>query len=82
MTTETVRDPVIESWSDDLEEGLVETGMDQASARAYRQALELGLTRVISQTATRWELQDGLAQVRGYVWLNERDAQRDAESAL
>ncbi len=64
MTTETVRDPVIEAWSDNLEEGLVEAGMDEASARAYRQAFELGLTRVISQTATRQELQDGLAQVR------------------
>ncbi len=64
MTTETVRDPVIEAWSDDLEERLVDAGMDQASARAYRQAFELGLTRVISQTATRQELQDGLAQLR------------------
>ncbi len=64
MTTETVRDPVIEAWSDHLEEGLVEAGMDEASAQAYRQAFELGLTRVISQTATRQELQDGLAQVR------------------
>ncbi len=68
MTTEaTTRDPVIEAWSDDLEEGLVEAGMDEASAHAYRQAFELGLTRVISQTATRQELQDGLAQVRGEV---------------
>ncbi len=60
MTTETTRDPVIEAWSDQLEEELVEAGM----ARAYRRAFELGLTRVISQTATRPELQDGLAQVR------------------
>ncbi len=51
MTTETVRDPVIEAWSDNLEEGLAEAGMDEASARAYRQAFELGLPRVISQTA-------------------------------
>ncbi len=73
MTTEAMRDPVIEAWSDNLEEGLVDTGMDQASARAYRQAFELGLTRVISQTATRQELQDGLAQVR--VELKESAAQ-------
>ncbi len=64
MTTETVRDPVIEAWSDDLEEGLVEVGMHEEHARAYRLAFELGLTRVISQTATRQELQDGLAQGR------------------
>ena len=64
MTTETTRDPVIEAWSDQLEAELVEAGMDQPQAHAYRQAFELGLTRVISQTATRQELQDGLAQVR------------------
>ncbi len=76
MTTETVRDPVIEAWSDDLEEGLVEAGMDEASAHAYRQAFELGLTRVISQTATRQELQDGLAQVRAEMGELRREMQR------
>ena len=64
MTTETAPDPQIEAWSDRLEEELTEAGMEQVQARAYRRAFELGLTRVISQVATRKELQDGLAAVR------------------
>ena len=64
MTTETAPDPQIEAWSDRLEAELTEAGMEQAQARAYRRAFELGLTRVISQVATRKELQDGLAAVR------------------
>ena len=64
MTTETAPDPTVEAWSDNLEEELVEAGMEQAQAKAYRHAFELGLTRVISQTATRQELQDGLAELR------------------
>lgn len=64
MTTETVPDPTIEAWSDRLEEDLVEAGMEQPQARAYRYAFELGLTRVISQTATRQELKDGLAALK------------------
>ncbi len=62
MTTDTPpADPTIEAWSDRLEEDLVEAGMETQQARAYRYAFELGLTRVISQTATRQELKDGLA---------------------
>ena len=38
--------------------------METGQARAYRYAFELGLTRVISQTATREELKDGLATGR------------------
>lgn len=64
MTTETAPDPTIEAWSDDLEEELVEAGMESSQARAYRRAFELGLTRVLSQTATKHELQDGLAMSR------------------
>ncbi len=64
MTTETAPDPTIEAWSDRLEEDLVTAGMDEPQAQAYRYAFELGLTRVISQTATRQELQDGLAANR------------------
>ena len=53
MTTETPPiDPVVEA------------GLTQAQARVYRLAFELGLTRVISQTATRQELNDGLAMSR------------------
>ena len=74
MTTETVPDPVIEAWSDRLEERLTEAGMEPAQAEAYRAAFELGLTRVISQTATRQELQDGLASLR--------QEMRDLEAAL
>ena len=62
MTTET-SDPAIEAWSDRLQERLTEAGMEPTQAEAYRHAFELGLTRVISQTATRQELQDGLAEV-------------------
>ena len=64
MTTETPADPTIEAWSDRLEEDLLESGMEQPQAKAYRLAFELGLTRVISQTATRKELRDGLAELR------------------
>ncbi len=65
MTTETPPiDPIIEAWSDRLEDDLVEAGLTQAQARVYRLAFELGLTRVISQTATRQELKDGLADLR------------------
>ena len=65
MTTETPPiDPVVEAWSDRLEDDLIEAGLTQAQARVYRLAFELGLTRVISQTATRQELNDGLAMGR------------------
>ncbi len=82
MTTETVRDPVIEAWSDNLEEGLVDAGMDEASARAYRQAFELGLTRVISQTATRQELHDGLAQVRAEIQESSAQGRQELHEGL
>ena len=64
MTTETAPDPTIQAWSDNLEEELVEAGMEQPQAKAYRHAFELGLPRVISQTATRQELLDDLAELR------------------
>ncbi len=65
MTTETPPvDPITEAWSDRLEEDLVEAGMETDQARAYRFAFELGLTRVISHTATRQELKDGLTELR------------------
>ena len=38
--------------------------METDQARAYRFAFELGLTRVISQTATRQELKDGLTELQ------------------
>ena len=63
MTTETVPDPVIEAWSDNLEEDLVAAGMEQPQAHAYRQAFELGMTRVLSVVATKQELRDGLADI-------------------
>ncbi len=66
MTTETPPiDPIVDAWSDRLEDDLVEAGMAQAQARAYRYAFELGLTRVISQTATKQELKDAIAGLRG-----------------
>jgi len=48
-------DPTVERWSDDLQEELVEVGMEQRQARAYRRAFELGLTRMLSVMATREE---------------------------
>ncbi len=48
-------DPSVERWSDDLQEELVEVGMEQRQARAYRRAFELGLTRMLSVMATREE---------------------------
>ena len=58
MTTETppAIDPTIEAWSDRLEEDLVQHGMEQAQAHAYRQAFELGLARIMSVVATKQEL--------------------------
>ena len=64
MTTETTPDPIIAAWSDRLEEDLAEAGMEQPQARAYRLAFELGLTRVISQVATKQELRDAIADLR------------------
>ena len=64
MTTETWPDHTIEAWSERLEEQLTDAGMVSQQARAYRLAFELGLTRLISQTATKQELKDGLADLR------------------
>ena len=64
MTTETAPDSVIQAWSDDLEQELAETGMDQPQARAYRRAFELGLARLLTVVATKQELKDGLAELR------------------
>ena len=64
MTTETWPDHTIGAWSDRLEEQLTDAGMVSQQARAYRLAFELGLTRLISQTATKQELKDGLADLR------------------
>ena len=63
MTTQQA-DPTPDIWSERLEEDLVEAGMEEPQARAYRLAFELGLTRVLSQTATKQELKDGLADLR------------------
>ena len=75
MTTETppAIDPLIEAWSDRLEEDLTEAGMETQQARAYRLAFELGLTRVISQTATKQELQDGLLLSRQELLLTKQE---------
>ena len=57
MTTETPTiDPVVHDWSSDLEEELVEVGMEPPQARAFARAFELGLTRVVSVMATKQEL--------------------------
>ena len=57
MTTETPPvDPVVEAWSDRLEDDLVDAGMDQPQARAYRYAFELGMHRLMSVVATKQEL--------------------------
>ena len=63
MTTQQA-DPTPDIWSERLEEDLVEAGMEEPQAKAYRLAFELGLTRVLSQTATKQELKDGLADLR------------------
>ena len=59
MTTETppaIPDPVIHDWSNDLEDELVDAGMEPPQAKAYRHAFELGMTRVLSVVATKQEL--------------------------
>ena len=64
MTTETAPDPTVEAWSDNLEEELVEAGMEQAQAKAYRHAFELGMARVMSQFATKQELRQAILDLR------------------
>ena len=79
MTTETpAPDDVVRQWSDDLEEELVEVGMEPASARAYRRAFELGMTRVLSVVATKQELNDATVLLRGEL----RDAIGDLRGEL
>ena len=56
MTTETAPDPIIHDWSNDLEQDLVETGMEQPQAKAFARAFELGMMRVLSVMATKQEL--------------------------
>ena len=63
-TTETPADPIVAAWSDNLEAELIEAGMDKPEAHAYRQAFELGLTRLISVVATKQDLKEGLADLR------------------
>ena len=63
MVTEPV-DPQVEIWSDNLEEELVEAGMEQAQAKAYRHAFELGMARVLSQFATKQELRQAILDLR------------------
>ena len=63
-TTDTPADPIVAAWSDNLEAELIEAGMDQPEAHAYRQAFELGLTRIMSVVATKQDLKEGLADLR------------------
>ena len=63
-TTETPADPIAAAWSDNLEAELIEAGMEQPEAHAYRQAFELGLTRIMSVVATKQDLKEGLADLR------------------
>ncbi len=56
MTTETAPDPIVHDWSNNLEEELLETGMDQPQARAFARAFEMGMTRVMSVVATKQDL--------------------------
>ena len=64
MTTESTPDPIIANWAETLEGDLIVAGMDHAEAHAYRQAFELGLTRMMSVVATKQELRLGLATLR------------------
>ena len=56
MTTETAPDPIIHDWSNDLEQELVETGMEDPQAKVFARAFELGMMRVLSVMATKEEL--------------------------
>ncbi|MXY86635.1 MAG: hypothetical protein F4205_04615 [Gemmatimonadetes bacterium] len=56
MTTETAPDPIVRKWTDDLEEELVEAGMEAPQAKAYGRAFEVGMMRVMSVVATKDEL--------------------------
>ena len=64
MTTESTPDPIIANWAETLEGDLIVAGMEHAEAHAYRQAFELGLTRMMSVVATKQELRLGLATLR------------------
>ena len=63
MVTEPA-DPQIDYWADDLEEELIEAEMEPAQAKVFARAFQLGMTRVMSQFATKQELQRGLDQLR------------------
>ncbi len=55
MVTEPA-DPQIDYWADNLEEELIEVGMEAPQAKAFARAFQLGMTRVLSQTATKADL--------------------------
>ncbi len=64
MTTETAPDPIIHDWSNDLEDELVETGMEPPQAKAFARAFELGMMRVLSVMATKQELKEEIERLR------------------
>lgn len=56
-----------------------QAGMEPPQARAYRRSFELGLTRVISQTATKQQLNDGLAELRAQLAELNHDLQPELD---
>ena len=66
MVTEPA-DPQIDYWADNLEEELVEAEMDPPQAKAFARAFQLGMSRVMSQFATKQELQHGLDRLRAEI---------------
>ena len=79
MVTETP-DTQLEVWSDNLEEELVEAGMEPEAAKAYRYAFELGLTRVMSRFPTRQELFAMRDEMRGEIREQAASMRRDIDN--
>ena len=79
MTTETppAIDPVIHDWSNDLQDELVDAGMEPKQAHAYRRAFELGMTRVLSAVATKQDLRDGLLLGRQELLLAKEELRQE-----
>ena len=63
MVTEPA-DPQIDYWADDLNEELVEAGMDPPQAKAFARAFQLGMTRALQHCVTKEDLRYEIDKLR------------------
>ncbi len=76
MVTEPA-DPQIDYWADDLDEELVEAGMDAPQAKAFARAFQLGMTRALQHCATRADL--ALLATKEELWMVRDDMRREMD---